>query len=106
MNTLEFYTDGCVPNNVNSTKNNVDGGIGVYCEQLNLEISERIPNATNNIVELTAIKRCLEYILEHSLQSKNNIIIHSDSQYSVNCCTIWYKNWITPAIISKKRTQI
>jgi ribonuclease HI len=90
---LTFYTDGSVKDNVHSTKKNCMGGVGIYCKELNLKISNSYDNATNNRMELRAILDCLRYILDNNLQLNNDIVIYSDSQYSVNCCTIWYMNW-------------
>lgn len=90
---LNFYTDGAVKENKYSTKKNCLGGIGIFCQELNLEISQAYPNATNNIMELKAILECIKYVISNDLLSNNEIVIHSDSQYSINCCTVWYKNW-------------
>jgi len=96
-NTIEIYTDGsCYQNG----KKNVGGGVGVYIPKWNIKISRKIQNATNNIAELTAIIVAIDLIntrqnIEtNSLKHINNkFILYTDSQYSLNCCTKWYRNW-------------
>lgn len=97
MNTINIYTDGSVKNNRYSTVNNCIGGIGIYSKELNIRYSEKMENATNNKTELYAILKSL-MILEngHSLLLNNKeymINIYSDSMYSINCVTVWYKKW-------------
>jgi ribonuclease HI len=46
------------------------------------------PLQTNQRAELTAVLRALE-----TVPQKQNIHIVSDSNYSINCVTSWYKNW-------------
>lgn len=95
METINIYTDGATPNNRFSKTNNVIGGIGVFImfnDGTNKSFSEKITNATNNKCELLAIKKALECVKILKLQNKN-VIIHSDSMYSINCCTKWNKNW-------------
>lgn len=55
----------------------INGQIKKYCGP--------IPEATNNIAELTAVKRCL-----HKLRNYERVLIYSDSQYSINTVT---GNW-------------
>ena len=43
---------------------------------------------TNNTAELTAILECLKL-----LKSELKYIIVSDSKYSINWVTVWYKKW-------------
>lgn len=51
-------------------------------------------NGTNQKAELTAILNALEMLdaYQKSIDEKD-IIICSDSMYSINCCTKWYKAW-------------
>lgn len=44
------------------------------------------PSTTNNIMELTAILRALQAF-------PDPLIIQSDSQYSIDCVTKWWKGW-------------
>jgi ribonuclease HI len=43
---------------------------------------------TNQRAELTAILRALEIA-----PLQREVHIYTDSSYSINCVTIWYKNW-------------
>lgn len=44
---------------------------------------------TNQKVELLAIRRALEILKDY----KKPVAIFTDSMYSINCVTRWYKNW-------------
>jgi ribonuclease HI len=43
---------------------------------------------TNQRAELTAVQRALEIV-----PKDRNIEIVTDSNYSINCCEVWYKSW-------------
>lgn len=76
---LFVYTDGaCSPNPGHA-------GIGIFMEYKNQtkEVSEYIGETTNNVAELTAIKRALSLIKNKS----KHIIIYTDSQYCVGVLT-------------------
>ena len=104
---LRVYTDG------SSLRNGQTGslaGIGVYfgpCDtrqvyphlqprviwtSLNLSrnLSEPLigPRQTNQRAELTAIVRTLD-----TVPKDRDVVIVSDSQYAINCATMWYINW-------------
>jgi ribonuclease HI len=81
-NAINIYTDGA------SSGNPGPSGIGVYMiyNENTKKISEFIGNATNNIAELTAIKRALEELKKFDLP----INIFTDSNYSLGVLT---KNW-------------
>lgn len=52
-------------------------------------------SSSNNRGELTAILRSLEYVIQHHDDfSFNNIIVVSDSKYSINCIDEWVANWL------------
>jgi ribonuclease HI len=48
--------------------------------------------ATNNAMELTALLSFLE--ATRRLIDDVPTIIYLDSQYAINCCTIWWKGWM------------
>lgn len=85
---LSIYTDG------SSLANGTAGaraGVGVYfgpCDSKN--VSEPLAGArqTNQRAELTAILRALELAPRHL-----DVAIHTDSRYSIDCVTTWYKGW-------------
>lgn len=95
---IEIFTDGST---INNGKKNASGGIGVYFGKNDeRNISKKViyskKSVTNNICELLAIKLGIEKILETTSNEKlktTNIIIYSDSEYSINCITKWSKNW-------------
>ncbi|KAL7623840.1 hypothetical protein AAE478_005396 [Parahypoxylon ruwenzoriense] len=83
-----IYTDGSTLAN---GKPGAVAGIGVWFgigDKRN--ISERLEGKvqTNQRAELTAILRALE-----SVPIGQKIRIFTDSKYSLNCVTEWYKNW-------------
>lgn len=83
-----IYTDGSCTNN---GKSNSCGGIGVFIKVDDVRnISEplSISNPTNQKAELIAIHKAVE------LSTEPNVLIITDSKYSINCLTLWYKKWI------------
>tara|TARA_Y100000590_G_scaffold468169_1_gene649823 strand:+ start:1650 stop:2342 length:693 start_codon:yes stop_codon:yes gene_type:complete len=90
------YTDGSCYNN---GKRNAKAGIGIYFGPNDRRnISERITGKqTNNTAELKAIIKTIQ-LLETEIKEGKNIMIYSDSKYSIRCCTTYgeklYKlNW-------------
>lgn len=55
--------------------------------------SSIIQNTTNNIMELTAVIKALEY-LTNITDPKTKITVYSDSTYIVMGINVWYKGWI------------
>jgi len=86
--TVHVYTDG------SSRKNGQVGavaGVGVYFgEGDERNVSEPLEGLqqTNQRAELTAILRALQIV-----PKTQNLEIITDSNYSINCSTVWYKNW-------------
>ncbi len=94
-----IYTDGACKNNQNKFKRTA--GCGVYfgenIENLNnISIKLDGPKQTNQVAELTA---CILGIEELINKSKNNnynmkdIIIKTDSMYTINCINTWFEGW-------------
>ncbi|KAJ4390304.1 hypothetical protein N0V85_007353 [Neurospora sp. IMI 360204] len=84
-----IYTDGSARGN---GKVGAMAGVGVYfCGGFRENISERLqgPVQTNQRAELTAVLRALE-----SIPDTQNCELRTDSQYTINCVTSWYKNWM------------
>jgi ribonuclease HI len=93
--TITVYTDGSCEGN---GKKNSRGGMGVYFpEKFDCleDISERFtePYPTNQKTELLAIKMALDMIDETLGLSKVNVVIKTDSKYSIDCITKWSKKW-------------
>ncbi|KAK9453423.1 ribonuclease H-like domain-containing protein [Dipodascopsis uninucleata] len=88
-NTIVIYTDGSAFKN---GRKGAVAGVGVFFGANNkLNISEPLEGEkqTNQRAELTAIKRALDVA-----PTNRKLIIYSDSKYSIQCITVWYKNWI------------
>ena len=84
MNRIEIFTDGACRGNPGK------GGWGVMSRSNGLEESVYGGNisTTNNIMELTAAIKALEYIPENS-----NVVLTTDSKYVMQGITEWIKNW-------------
>lgn len=99
---ISVYTDGSCSSN---GKKNAIGGIGVYFGHedprnfsagLSKFYSDTFTGTaknTNNLAELCAILQACK-ILEKDLESGKKVLILSDSNYSIKCLTVWYRNWI------------
>jgi len=91
---IKVWTDG---SSINNGKKNAKAGVGVWFgddhDPRNVSEPLRGSEQTNNRAELTAIMRALEILLVSSSTDKE-IVILSDSMYSINALTIWIKNWI------------
>ena len=85
---IRIYTDGSALSNGQA---NSIGGIGVYFGPLDKRnVSEPLTGTrqTNQRAELTAILRALEVA-----PRDRKIDILSDSNYAINCCTVWFQKW-------------
>ena len=84
MNRIEIFTDGACRGNPGK------GGWGVMIRSNGLEESLYGGNisTTNNIMELPAAIKALEYIPENS-----NVVLTTDSKYVMQGITEWIKNW-------------
>lgn len=99
---ISVYTDGSCSCN---GKKDAVGGIGIYfgpedprnysatlSKFYNDTFAGTVKN-TNNLAELCAIFQACK-ILEKDLESGKKVLILTDSNYSINCLTVWYRNWI------------
>lgn len=88
---IEVYTDGsCV-----KTHDGPQCGYGVYFPNGELKnISKPFTKAplTNQRAELYAIYKALKKIV--SKLEFNEIILYTDSMYSIDCVTKWVKKWV------------
>ncbi|RDL38231.1 putative Ribonuclease H [Venustampulla echinocandica] len=85
---LQVWTDGSSRGN---GKKSAEAGVGVYFGvDDSRNVSERLGGSpqTNQRAELTAILRALEIV-----DRDRTLEIITDSNYSINCSTVWYKNW-------------
>lgn len=62
----------------------------MVADRISRNVSEPLQGdiQTNQRAELTAIQRALEIV-----PKDRDIRIITDSNYSINCCSLWYKNW-------------
>jgi ribonuclease HI len=89
--TIIIYTDGsCMKRH-----NNI-AGCGVHFPNKEYtDISEKFLHKpiTNQRAELYAILLAIRTVTESDIYRNNHIVIHSDSEYSINCITKWCKGW-------------
>lgn len=91
-----IYTDGACKNN---GKSNRKGGCGVFFGDNNNMQSNKIdnisvkldgPKITNQVAELTACILAIEKIIP---DINEEIIIKTDSMYTINCVNTWFEGW-------------
>ena len=66
-----------------------------------ITFSGKINDGTNNIGELTGIKKAIEHLGEHDIQ-----VIISDSEYSLKCFREWIYNWKKNGYIASNKKKI
>ena len=84
MNQVEIFTDGACRGNPGR------GGWGALIREADSEnlIYGGELNTTNNIMELTAAIKALEF-----LKVSSNVVITTDSKYVIQGITEWIHNW-------------
>ncbi|GAB6144038.1 ribonuclease HI [Desulfocicer niacini] len=85
---IHIYTDGSAIGNPGP------GGYGVVLmmDGKTMECSQGFSHTTNNRMEMLAVITALEKIPE--THRKRNVVVHSDSQYTINGITKgWAKSW-------------
>ncbi len=92
-----IYTDGACKGNPGP------GGWGVVIIESDkrIELSGKEKETTNNIMEMMAAIKALEYYT-----SKKNIIIYTDSNYLKLGITNWIKNWKNNNWITSKKEKV
>lgn len=107
LKVYEVFTDGSSINNGMKYKLQF-GGIGVFfnknefgpiCEPLTGKI-------TNNIAELKACIRAIEFLVNHKDFEDNHIHVYTDSEYTINCILKWCKNWENNNWKNSKKQEI
>jgi ribA/ribD-fused uncharacterized protein len=96
-----IYTDG---SRIPGQDNRGYGGIGIWFgenDPRNTSISITSPNPTNQSAELMAIKYALRFSKE-----VNEVLIMTDSTYSINCLTVWYKTWMNNGWKNSKHEDV
>ena len=86
--SFDVYTDGSCFGNPGI------GGWGVWCPTINEECwGGTSCKTTNNMMELVALQRALEYIQDVDTTDYNIINIYTDSKYVEQGVNSWIHNW-------------
>ncbi len=93
-----IYTDGaCKNNNAIKNTNIRKAGCGVYYNNPlidNISVKLDGPKQTNQVAELTACILAIEKLINQSNNiDMKDIIIKTDSMYTINCITTWFDGW-------------
>ena len=89
VNSLEIYCDGACLDNPGKS----GSGLSIYSngsEKPTLLYGEYVEFGTNNTAELNALYKALTLA---SQSEATDIIIYSDSKYSIDCVTKWAYGW-------------
>lgn len=96
-NEIHIFTDGSTLNN--QKKGSRKGGIGVFFgddDVRNISIplieSSKV-KVTNQVAELLACCKGIEYLYSSQKVNSKKVIIYTDSMYIVNIINSWAKNW-------------
>jgi ribonuclease HI len=84
-----LYTDGAC---INNGKENAIAGFGIYFGENDIRnVSKRVQGKqSNNTAELTAIIETFP-IIQPDIDLGKKIVIMSDSEYAIKCCTSYGK---------------
>ncbi|MCW8330264.1 ribonuclease H family protein [Photobacterium sp. SDRW27] len=100
---VNIYCDGaCDPN-----PGKAGSGVAVYCNNELAELWYGLynPNGTNNTAELNALYQAL-LLAQASLEKGKTVQILSDSQYSINCISVWAFSWKKKGWMRKEQGDI
>ena len=91
---MRVFTDGACSHN---GKPGAKAGFAVWFpEHKELSMKERLPDAesqTNQRAELRAIHRAIQICDQKGFHDED-ILIYTDSDYSINCLTKWISGWV------------
>jgi len=100
MVNIHVYTDGSVLNNTRRNSKNTFGGIGVFFGNNDpRNISEPFYEfpITNIRTEIRATTKAIEKVMEDKINQKDEtrdrLIIHTDSEFVINAITKWIIVW-------------
>ena len=104
---IEVWTDG---SGLGNGKKGCRAGYGVFFS-LNdpRNVSKPVKkNPNNQRAEMLAIKKAISILLKQYKEKKDKPIIriYTDSEYSINCVSHWYKNWERNNWKTKKGTEV
>lgn len=104
IKTVDIYTDGaCQPNPGES-----GSGISVYHDGVfdKCYYGLYMEDSTNNIAELKALYEALKIASDYKSKGIRNILIKTDSKYSLDCLTTWIEGWLKRNWLNPKRQPI
>jgi ribonuclease HI len=93
-----IYTDGACKNNQNKLIRTA--GCGVFFNSAininhslnNISVKLEGPKQTNQVAELTACILGIEELIKSNINI-NDLIIKTDSMYTINCINTWFDGW-------------
>lgn len=103
---LIIFTDGSCSGNGSS---DAIGGIGIHFPNKELkDVSKifKLGTCTNQRTELYAILTAIRYVKKKLGLRKYEILIKTDSDYSINCITKWVNGWIKNGWKTQKGTDV
>ena len=107
----KVFTDGST---IGNGKRGAKGGIGVFFSDHNPDnIGEKMETSgsgkpvTNNFCELEAVRRAIMTIInKNGFNEKETIQIYTDSQYLIDCITLWSNTWMKNGWKRKKNGKM
>ena len=104
---IDVFVDG---SSINNGKKNCRAGYGAYfpqAEYLNIsaKLDETSEKVSNNVGEIMA---CIKYIekVQENIPDFRQIIIYSDSEYTINCITKWCSGWEKNNLVKKDKKPV
>ena len=95
IDSMRVFTDGSCSNN---GKPGAKAGFAVwYPDHAAMSFSGRVPDGqsqTNQRAELMAIQRSVQCLDERGHHDAD-IVVYTDSDYSINCLTKWVTGWVS-----------
>ena len=94
---MKIFTDGACSSN---GKSHARAGCGVYIQgtreefSLSLDEAKKICNITCEIKDTNNTGELLAILCAFYLCRDKELVIYTDSMYSINCITVWNNNWI------------
>ncbi|KAJ2005165.1 hypothetical protein GGI02_003656 [Coemansia sp. RSA 2322] len=108
---ITVYTDGLCLNSGRGSR--AVGGIGVYFGPYDYRnFSGRLPGKlqANQRAELEAIRRALlivsDYLVVKGFSHRPRVCVKTDSQYSINCATVWVQKWVKNGWLNNKHMRV
>lgn len=90
---VHIFTDGGCLKNALAGKENVPASYGCYVTGDEVVCSGIIQNGSNNKGELLAILKGLQFARDNQRGDCRDLVIVTDSQYSLNAINVWSENW-------------